>query len=108
MGIFFAMSIPGLVVLLILVAATERFVHGGLHEPAKGRTTGPLGGVAFDELTTLFYAGKRDELVHRDAVALMRHEASDALPDAQTGVLRLRLSLRPPIPLPDVARRSTP
>ena len=91
MGVFFAASIPGLVVMLVLLAAFERFSRYARSGRGRASANGPLGGIAFDEITTLFYAGKRDELVHREALALMRDDAAIDLPVAKDGLITLRM-----------------
>lgn len=100
MGFLFAMSIPGLAVLLIVLAAGERVVQAIRRrkgEPPK------LGATGFDQLTTLFYAGKQLELDQRQTELMTRDEEDDGAPprgpiDLDLGVVRLSPTAPPPGP----------
>src|SRR4051794_41979987 len=76
----FAMSIPGLVVLLVVLAALERFgLWAGRRSwlPGRGdRTRESLSGTGIEELGAFFEAGKRAELEQRKTQLV--------LPDHQT------------------------
>lgn len=65
------MSIPGLVCLLVVLAALERFgLWAGRRSwlPGRaGRTRESLSGTGIEELGAFFYAGKRVELEHRQS-----------------------------------------
>jgi Family of unknown function (DUF6191) len=69
MAWLWAMSIPGLVCLLVVLAALERFgLWAGRRSwlPGRGdRTRGSISGAGVEEFGAFFYAGKRDELEHR-------------------------------------------
>lgn len=91
MGVFFALSIPGLACLLFLLAVGEHLVRW-----ARRRRGGApvLSGAAFDQVTLLFYATKQAELDQRRTEALLRDEEGDAAPprgpvDLDGGVVRL-------------------
>ncbi|WP_330233993.1 DUF6191 domain-containing protein [Nocardia sp. NBC_00508] len=83
-------SIPGWVILLVLVAVYELTVN----KRRRGRRT-PLSGTFTDEFTALFYATKRMELDHRESVSMLRDERDQGAPplvgvdlDRHTVVLR--------------------
>jgi len=65
-AVLFAMTLPGLVVLLVALAALERFGRwfGRSWLPWR-RGRAPVSATGFDELTACFYAGKRIELEQR-------------------------------------------
>src|ERR1044072_5160179 len=92
MGFVFAMSIPGLVVLLVVLAALERF---GLWAGCRSRLTGraartseSLSGTAIEELGAFFYAGKRAELEHRKTELVLPHSETSGEPPAGALILR--------------------
>lgn len=81
MGMLFALTLPGLVSLLIALAAVERFAAwtGRTLLPwRRGRTT--VSAVGFDELTATFYAGKRLELDQRNVELMLRDDQRDGAP----------------------------
>jgi hypothetical protein len=100
MGMLFAMSIPGLACLLILLAAGERvvqYVRRRQGEPPK------LGAAGFDQITTLFYATKQLELDQRQTELMTRDEEDDGAPprgpiDLDLGVVRLSPTTPQPSP----------
>ncbi|OLF06494.1 hypothetical protein BLA60_31500 [Actinophytocola xinjiangensis] len=94
MGWLWAMSIPGIVCLLVVLAALERFgLWGGRRSwlPGRGdRTRSSISGVGIEEFGAFFYAGKRDELEHRKSeLVLPESETSGDPPeisvDPETG-----------------------
>ncbi|AHI01483.1 hypothetical protein KALB_8125 [Kutzneria albida DSM 43870] len=100
MAVLWAMSLPGLVVLLIVLAALERFgllFRGVTWLPWRRNRTGtPIGGTAFDELHATLYAGKRAELAQRHTQSLLREEDEAGAPpstkvDLDSGMVSLRL-----------------
>ena len=78
------MSLPGVVVLLVVVAALERFglwANRTSWLPWRGKRTGvPVSAMAFDELGASFYAGKRAELEARHSETMRRDDNSDGAP----------------------------
>jgi hypothetical protein len=70
-----AMSIPGLVCLLVVLAALERFglwASGRSRLPGRrNRTRDSLSGTGIEELGAFFYAGKRIELEQRQSELVM-------------------------------------
>lgn len=88
-GMLWAMSLPGLVTLLFVLAVIEWVVRR-----KKGGT--PLATISFDELGATFEGGKRDELEHRKEERQRRDEEGDGAPprsrvdlDGGTAVIRL-------------------
>jgi len=102
MGTLWAMSLPGLVTVLFLLAVGERI----LLRVRRRRGRAPvLSGAAFDQVTTLFYATKQLELDERQAKTMMREDEEDGAPprgpiDLDTGVVVLRPSPVGPLPSP--------
>jgi len=84
MGALWAMSLPGLVVLLVVLAALERLglwasnrswlpwrrKHGGM----------PASSAGFEELDAFFGSGKRHELDQRSSSLVLRQEEDDGAP----------------------------
>ncbi|HEY0638948.1 MAG TPA: DUF6191 domain-containing protein [Pseudonocardiaceae bacterium] len=92
MGLLFALTLPGLVVLLIALAAVERFGRwaGRGRLPWLRRADG-ASATGFDELTAVMYAGKRLELEQRRTEVVLRDARYDgAPPDPDVIVLRRR------------------
>ncbi|KAA2266506.1 hypothetical protein F0L68_01830 [Solihabitans fulvus] len=88
MGMLFALSLPGLVCLLVLLAALERFgLWAGRRSwlpwrrgrPADTGGT-PLSAIGFEEMAGLFYASKHDELAQRRTELMLRDEENDGAP----------------------------
>jgi hypothetical protein len=84
MGWLWALSLPGVVCLLVLLAALERFglwLHGKSWLPWRRRRTGmPVSAAGFDELGAVFAAGKRDELEYRQSALMLRDDEDDGAP----------------------------
>lgn len=83
-------SIPGWVILLVLVAVYELTVN-----KRRRRRRTPISGTFTDEFTALFYSTKRLELDHRESVSMLRDEQDRGAPplvgldlDRRTVVLR--------------------
>ncbi|MBF6220787.1 hypothetical protein IU479_22035 [Nocardia abscessus] len=68
-------SIPGWVILLVLVAVYELTVN----KRRKRRRT-LVSGTFTDEFTALFYSTKRMELDHRESVSMLRDEQDQGAP----------------------------
>ncbi len=90
MGMIFAMSIPGLAVLLFGLAAGERVWQWARRK--KGHTVVTQAGM--DQFTTLFYGGKQLELDQRQTELMLRDEEEDGAPprgpiDLDSGSVRL-------------------
>jgi hypothetical protein len=102
MGMFWAMSIPGLLTALFAFAVVEKVVR----RVRRGRSGAPvLSGAGFDQVTMLFYATKQLELDQRQADLMTRDEEEDGAPprgpiDLDTGVVLLKPSpaAQPPRP----------
>jgi hypothetical protein len=75
MGWVWAMSLPGLVCLLVVLAAVERL--GGWVLPWRRRRDTSLSSAGIDEVTALFYATKHYELQHRRTELMLRDEEGD-------------------------------
>jgi Family of unknown function (DUF6191) len=99
LALMFAISIPGLVLLLVLLASIDRLgVAAGrrLRLPWRRAEEGrPLAAPGIDELNALFYATKRYELDERRTSLMLRDEEGDGAPpysvvdlDAGTAVIR--------------------
>lgn len=90
MGVLFALTLPGVVVLLVGLAALERlglWAGRSLLPWRRGRAT--VSAAGFDELTALFYAGKRIELEQRRTELVLRDDQLDGAPPR--GAVRLDL-----------------
>ncbi|MFI2284033.1 DUF6191 domain-containing protein [Nocardia beijingensis] len=90
MAALFQWSIPGWVILLVLVAVYELTVN-----KRRRRRRTPISGTFTDEFTALFYATKRMELDHRESVSMLRDEQEQGTPplagvdlDGRKAVLR--------------------
>lgn len=84
MGFLWAMSLPGLVVLLVVLAALERFglwAGGRSWLPWRRKREGtPVSAAGFEELDAFFMAGKRHELDQRNHSLMMRKDDEDGAP----------------------------
>jgi len=84
MGFLWAMSLPGLVVLLVVLAALERFgLWAGNRSwlPWRRKREGmPVSSAGFDELDAFFAAGRRHELDQRNHSLMMRKNEEEGAP----------------------------
>jgi hypothetical protein len=84
MGFLWAMSLPGLVFLLVLLAALERFgLWAGNRSwlPWRRKREGtPVSAAGFEEFDAFFGTGKRHELDDRAHSLMMRQEEDDGAP----------------------------
>ena len=84
MGVLWAMSLPGLVVLLVVLAALERFGLWASNRSwlpwRRKRGGSPVSSAGFEELDAFFGAGKRHELNDRSHSLMMRQEQGDGAP----------------------------
>jgi hypothetical protein len=99
-----AMTIPGLAVGLIVLAAADRLAlwfgrRSWLPWQRTGRHRRGVSSTAFDEMHATLYAGKRMELEQRRTEELRRDDAGDAAPprseidlDRRTAFIRLTRS----------------
>lgn len=88
-GVLFALTLPGLVCLLILLVALERFglwAHRRSWLPWR-RGAGPAGpqsstlsGTGFEEVDAFFTGAKRAELEERLSRSMLRDEGADGAP----------------------------
>lgn len=102
MGVLWAMSLPGLVFLLVLVAALERFGLWASDRswlPWRRKREGtPVSAAGFEELDAFFGSGKRHELDDRAHSLMMRKDENEGAPplleidlDGKLILLRRRL-----------------
>jgi hypothetical protein len=102
MGFLLAMSLPGLVFMLIVVAALERFGLWASDRswlPWRRKRDGtPVTAAGVEELDAFFGAGKRHEIDERNHSLMMREDEDDGAPplmkldlDGNRIVLRERL-----------------
>ncbi|GAA1864955.1 hypothetical protein GCM10009836_51590 [Pseudonocardia ailaonensis] len=90
MGLLFALSLPGLVCLLILLATIERL--------GRGRGSGgssPLSATGFEEVDAALNGAKRAELAARHSQSLLADDEESGAPprttvDLDAGVVRFR------------------
>ncbi|MGQ4618463.1 DUF6191 domain-containing protein [Nocardia sp. R7R-8] len=75
MAALFQWTIPGWVILLVLVAVYELTVN-----KRRRRRRTPVSGTFTDEFTALFYSTKRMELDHRESVSMLRDEQDQGAP----------------------------
>ncbi|MEU6186849.1 DUF6191 domain-containing protein [Nocardia sp. NPDC047038] len=75
MAALFQWTIPGWVILLVLVAVYELTVN-----KRRRRRRTPISGTFTDEFTALFYSTKRMELDHRESVSMLRDEQDQGAP----------------------------
>jgi hypothetical protein len=103
MGLLWAMSLPGLVVLLVALAALERLgLWAGRASwlPWRRRRTGPpVSAAGFDEIGAAFYGGRRMEIEDRQSRSMLRDDEADGAPlnrvDLDSGSVRLTPRRRP-------------
>ena len=104
MALLWAMSLPGLVVLLVVLAGLERFgLWAGRRSwiPWRRKADRPtLSAGAFDEFTASFYGTKRVEVEQRRTELMLRDDDQDGAPprnriDLDRGVASLRMPTRP-------------
>lgn len=91
MGMMFAMSIPGLAVLLVVLAVGER-----VWRAVRRRRGDPpvVSAAAFDEFTTLFSGSKHIELRQREVTMMLGEDEESGAPprgpvDLDSGRIRL-------------------
>jgi hypothetical protein len=101
MGFVFAMTLPGLVLLLLAVAAVDQLL---LRTRARGtvpwRRDAQVSSTGFDLLGAALSPGKADDLAQRRTEELVRDDEDDGAPprsrvDLDAGVAHLRLPRRP-------------
>lgn len=89
MGVLFALTLPGLACLLVLLVALERFglwAHRRSWLPWRRRTdapgthSSPLSGTGFEEVDAFFTGAKRAELEERHSRSMLRDEEGDGAP----------------------------
>jgi hypothetical protein len=94
-GVLFALSLPGVVCLLVVLAAVERLGRwGNSRAVLPWRKDSPLAGTGLEELHALLSGGKRLEVEERASRSLMRDEEGDGAPgltDAQGRAVRIVL-----------------
>lgn len=89
MGLLFALTIPGVVCLLVLLVALERFglwARSSSLLPWRRSVQGapgqslPLSGTGFQEIDAFFTGAKRAELDEKHSRSMMRDDSSDGAP----------------------------
>ncbi|MCJ0904470.1 DUF6191 domain-containing protein [Rhodococcus sp. ARC_M6] len=101
MGSVFALTLPGLLVLLILFACAETLwnrLTGGRALPwTRGRTSRPVSAAGFEEVAALFQGSKHHEFEQRQSALMHREDDAEGEPawvavdtDTNTVVLRTR------------------
>lgn len=109
MALVWFMTIPGLVCLLVLLSAVDRFTTWATtrswlpwQRQARGRSVST---VAFDELEACFYAGKRHQIEQRRTEEVLRDDDSEgdpAMNEPVPAILRLGpVVSAPPAPTPE-------
>lgn len=98
MGWLLAMTLPGLVLLLTLLAAVERFGLWAQERSwlpwMKKRPGMSISSAGFDELTATLQGAKRIELDYRQSSLMLRDDEADGAPprttvDLDEGVVRI-------------------
>ena len=96
MAMLFAMTIPGLAVALVLLAAVDRLL---LRRRGRrllgGASPDTAGATGVDEFSALIYTGKRMERDTRAAAMLLRDDVGNGDPlriDPVTGRARIRVA----------------
>jgi uncharacterized protein DUF6191 len=96
-GFVFAMTLPGLVLLLLAVAAVDQLLLRALGRGVvPWRRDTQVSATGFDLLHAALSPGKADELAQRRTEDLVRDDEEDGAPprseiDLDAGVARLRL-----------------
>ncbi|MFQ6394765.1 DUF6191 domain-containing protein [Nocardia sp. KC 131] len=95
MDLLLQWSIPGWIILLMLVALYEALTR------KRRRRRNPVSGTFTDEFTALFYSTKRMELDHRDSISMLRDEQAKGEPpqfgvDLNSRTVVLRPNESPP------------
>ncbi len=98
MGFLVAMTIPGLAVLLVLLAFAEvawnRLTGSRILPWTKRRTSRPVAAAGFEEVTAVFQGSKHIEFEQRRTTLMHREDKSDGAPprdeiDLSSGSARL-------------------
>lgn len=97
--IVFAATLPGVVVLLTVLAAIEHAASRGRRRSVvTGEHRPVLAAAGLDVLSAAMLPGKDTELQHRDVAKRLRLESNDGAPrntvDLATGVARIQLPAR--------------
>ena len=101
MGFVFAMTLPGLVLLLLGVSAVDQLMlRTRGHGLVPWRRDTQVSATGFDLLHAALSPGKADELAQRHTEELVRDEEDDGAPprsrvDLEAGVAYLRIPGRP-------------
>ena len=109
-GLLFALTLPGLVCLLVALVALERFgLWAGRSswlpwrrraEPSgRQPRRAELSAAGLDELSGWLYAGKRLELDQRNTELMLRDDSLDGAPPVTVDPVTGAVLVRPPAPL---------
>lgn len=96
-----ALTLPGLVLLLLAVAAVDHLLlRLGRRGVVPWRRDAPVSSTGFELLHAALSPGKADQLAQRNTEELVRDEEDDGAPprsrvDLDAGVARLRIPRRP-------------
>ena len=99
MGMVFAMTLPGLVILLVVLGLIERMSKG----VGSGRGGHATAAAGFDVLGTAFDPGTKHRIEEQESEAVRRDGLEDGAPprsriDLAAGTAHLRLPATPPSP----------
>ncbi|MEU0982990.1 DUF6191 domain-containing protein [Streptomyces griseus] len=90
MGFVFFMTLPGLVILLTVVAFADQLLlragRAGLLPWRNSVRQGQISATGFEQLHASFSPGKQSELKERQSLLVMRDDEEDGAPPNQTTV----------------------
>ncbi|MFD1813012.1 DUF6191 domain-containing protein [Rhodococcus gannanensis] len=100
MGALWAMTLPGLVVLLVVLASAETLwnrLTGGRMLPWTRRRGGrTVAATGFEEVAAVFQGAKHHEFEQRQTTLMHRDEAGDAQRRVDVDITANRVTLRGP------------
>ena len=100
MGVLWAMTLPGLVVLLVVLAFTEtlwnRLTGGRMLPWTRARGGRTVAATGFEEVAAVFQGGKHHEFEQRQTTLMHRDEAGDGQRRVDVDIITNRVTLRGP------------